>query len=117
MLGFAALRSKEVQLLEYLKDFEKDNLIYDQKNYKKLTEVKSKDDFKKMRKSGIFEEYQEEILKLSNYVEVSFIFYLNIIKKGVKFKRHRTVQILSSLDFDRFHDVPYLGLLFTKERI
>lgn len=88
ILSFAALRSKEIQLLEYIKDFQSDKLSYKHESYQKIKNIKNLQDFKEMKTNGIYDKYKNEVLELSNYVEVILIHFkfLNNLK-GFNFKR------------------------------
>lgn len=69
------MRAKEVQLLEYLKDFEKNvDRNLESQGYNRLREVEKQEDFEKLREQGLFEEYQQEIELLVSFVEVSLDF-------------------------------------------
>lgn len=88
-MSLAALRSKEIQLLEYIKDFESDKLNYKNESYEKLKEINNFEEFKEIKKKGIYDKYKKELLELSNYVDVILLInkqFLNNLK-GIDFKR------------------------------
>lgn len=74
-MAFTAVRAKEIQLQEYLKDFEgKAENGGESKGYKRLKKIKKAEEFEELRAAGFLAEYQEEIENLKTEVEV--IYYL-----------------------------------------
>ena len=70
MMAFLALRSKEIQLLEYIKDFHKEEVELERKSYKKLQEIERIEEFKGLKDSELFRQYKLENQKLKEFVEV-----------------------------------------------
>lgn len=74
-MAFSAIRAKEVQLKEYLKDFEKTvDFSEESESYKLLKEVKNTEEFEILRESGLFSQYAQEVEKMKDFVEVFSFF-------------------------------------------
>ena len=65
-----ALRSKEIQLLEYIRDFKSEENMFELASYKILQKIKNISEFKGLRNTSLYLEYKEENAKIINYVEV-----------------------------------------------
>jgi len=79
-----ALRSKEIQLLEYVKVFNKEDVEFERKSYKKLQKFTNISQFKGLKDSELFRQYKQENDKLKEFVEVfirNYFIYLNLFDK------------------------------------